>query len=242
MIRINKPPQAPDDLLQESGAATEALQRQYDRGTRYFTFDNDIYREVKDTLRQMQHGKCCYCERKLETGDVEHFRPKAGYKQNNTDELHRPGYYWLVYDWDNLLFSCAECNRYYKKNFFPLDDETQRARSHHDDIRNEVPLLVHPAREDPQAYIEFIATQPRAVQGCRKGRLTIQYTGMDRPFLNESRFKIYQVFKTIFRVLQNPSLDEQEKDSLQQLLNDAARDNAEFAAMIRCAIRDNFRF
>ncbi|MGR8934038.1 MAG: hypothetical protein ACU837_06555 [Gammaproteobacteria bacterium] len=91
-------------------------------GTRKFRFDNTVYghKTVKETLNAMQHGNCCFCESKIthiSFGDVEHFRPKAGYKQNGTEKLQTPGYYWLVYDWENLLLSCERCNREYNKEF-----------------------------------------------------------------------------------------------------------------------------
>src|SRR5258708_996344 len=67
----------------------------------YYASDN-----VKRTLLERQHYKCCYCERRLQKFDlqVEHFRPKRGFRQgaSQTKDEH-PGYYWLAYSWDNLL-------------------------------------------------------------------------------------------------------------------------------------------
>ena len=67
---------------------------------------------VRKQLIKMSHGKCAYCESKITSiysGDVEHFRPKGGYGENNP--ITKPGYYWLASDWNNLLFACPFCNQ-----------------------------------------------------------------------------------------------------------------------------------
>lgn len=82
------------------------------RGTRtkqsYSAYkDND----VRETLIEMFHSKCAYCESKITAiynGDIEHFRPK-GEIQNVTPS--KPGYFWLASDWENLLFACPFCNQ-----------------------------------------------------------------------------------------------------------------------------------
>jgi uncharacterized protein (TIGR02646 family) len=59
-------------------------------------------------------GKCAYCEVQFvldQTGDVEHFRPKAGVVDEHDQRVDHPGYYWLAYEWSNLLPSCSKCNR-----------------------------------------------------------------------------------------------------------------------------------
>lgn len=243
MIRIRKPP-APEKLRQDGQAETVRNYRLYDEGTRKFEFKSSIYGDttVKEALRQAQHGKCCFCERKEEIGDVEHFRPKSGYQQNVQDKLNRPGYYWLAYEWDNLFFCCPKCNRSYKRNFFPLADESKRARSHHDDISAEEPLLVHPAHDNPEEFIEYVGSRPRAIGNNRKGRLTISRTGLDRPFLDERRFEKYQVCKQIYQTAHTPGLDAQIQTKLRNLLDEYAQEHAEFSTMIRCALKQGFRY
>lgn len=41
--------------------------------------DDKLYKSCQVELRQMHHGKCCFCETNIDAGsygDVEHFRPK----------------------------------------------------------------------------------------------------------------------------------------------------------------------
>ena len=56
------------------------------RATRTLDFNARYYghADIKRTLETMQHGKCAFCESKIKHiahGDVEHFRPKAGWKR-----------------------------------------------------------------------------------------------------------------------------------------------------------------
>src|SRR5262249_41491941 len=118
MIAIRKPSPGPAVLRDRGRQAAAELARlydsasaDYDSGMQTFDFDQDIYAHgsVKEALRRAQHDKCAFCESKMchtGFGDVEHYRPKAGYKQREGDALGRPGYYWLAYEWSNLLLSC----------------------------------------------------------------------------------------------------------------------------------------
>lgn len=144
---------------------------------------------VKAQLIAAQHEKCCYCEANLlhvGYGDVEHYRPKNGFRQARGGKLEKPGYYWLAYTWRNLLFSCKRCNGGHKRNYFPLANyATGRARSHHDDVRQEQPLLLHPVTDDPAAHISF--QQAVAVAKTLRGQATIDLCGLNRKFTLERR-------------------------------------------------------
>ncbi len=245
MIRIKKPAKAPDKLLHEGKAETECNKQQFENGTKTFTFKNNIYghKSVKDSLKKAQHQKCCFCERKEEIGDVEHFRPKSHY-------------YWLAYDWDNLFFCCPTCNRSYKKDFFPMFDESKRAHSHLDEISLEEPLFIHPEKNDPEKYIEYRGYKPHAINNNKKGRITIQKTGLDRDFFSEDRYQWYQMYKTVYESIETlstllkngkiePAMKQEFKNQLirnQKKLEDAQKDKAQYASMIRCAVKDKFRF
>lgn len=164
MIRIRKKETAPvpEILKTEGQTETAFLNDRYNQGEREFVskdFDSKIYghEEVKKALIKIQDYKCCFCEAKIghiSPGDVEHFRPKAGWVQTN-EKLNKPGYYWLAYKWDNLLLSCEICNRRNKKNYFPLLPNSPRALSHNDDCNLEQPVFINPANEDAEALITF---------------------------------------------------------------------------------------
>ena len=146
MIRICKPTQPPAILKKRGYQETQGLcniydasPKEYHEGSFTFEFDSGLYaaKSVKNALLRAQHGKCCFCESKvahISYGDVEHYRPKAGYRQSPDDPLGRPGYYWLAYDWSNLLFCCQLCNQRFKRSLFPLADSVYRACTHHHDL------------------------------------------------------------------------------------------------------------
>lgn len=79
---------------------------------------------IKDTLLESSHGKCCYCECNCDKGNlhIEHFHPKSLYPEE-------------VVCWENLLLSCAKCNR---------------AKGTLDTVNNR---LVNPYDDDPKDYI-----------------------------------------------------------------------------------------
>lgn len=159
--------------------------------------DGGIYASnaVKNQLKQDQYYKCAYCECFFngDYGAVEHFRPKSRY-QNAAGNPLQLGYWWLAYDWDNLLYSCSECNTGCKRCLFPLVNPNQRniaAQS----IANEQPLLINPANPntDPKNHIVF--NRHIAIGITAEGQTTIDVFKLnDRPLLTEHRLKKWNSF------------------------------------------------
>ena len=245
MIRINKPPRAPA-ILRNRGKDTTNFNcvefgdaaNDFLSGSKTFKFDSSIYgaKSVKKALIKAQHGKCCFCEAKVTHvayGDVEHFRPKAGYRQKKEDPLGRPGYYWLAYEWANLFFSCQLCNQRFKGNLFPLKDTRMRARSHFDDITKEELLFVDPGKMDPEGFIGFRDEYPFAINGNAVGKTTIKALGLDREVLNDrrrDRLAMLRLLKSLAESAEPESVD------AQAFLERAIRSDAEFSAMAKAAL------
>ena len=158
MITIKNRPSSPASL--NSRQVREIKQRIADivnnRGSISSNdFSSGYWREidVRNTLWDSQNGKCCFCENKRARKrefDAEHFRPKA----EVTEEPNHPGYWWLAYEWDSLLYACKPCNQEYKKNHFPLLNN-KRAWGPQDDLDDEKPVLVNPVSENPEEYISY---------------------------------------------------------------------------------------
>jgi uncharacterized protein (TIGR02646 family) len=147
----------------------------------------DAYRDVANDLWKSQHQKCCYCEMRLRQvhNDVEHFRPKAEANRGvHCSDTH--GYWWLAFTWENLLFSCAACNRPPAKGTqFPLAAGSVALREEEPPPGHEVPLLIDPAAEDGLDHIEFrqsVGKQWRAFarNGSIKGEETIRVCQLNR--------------------------------------------------------------
>jgi uncharacterized protein (TIGR02646 family) len=161
-------------------------------------------KDVRLMLWNMQHGKCCYCERKRDRNresDVEHFRPKAEISEIHKDE---PGYWWLAYEWSNLFLSCKICNQEHKKNQFPVFDESKRARTKECTLDDESSHLINPEQDDPENYITYCwgdfndkIVLPVGKDLSSRGSYTIQILGLDRDELLTDRAS----FITSLRVL-----------------------------------------
>lgn len=244
MIRVVKPPKAPGVLGDKGKAKRRELLAAYNRGVRTFVFESKIYahKAVKEALIKAQHDKCFLCESKIthiSHGDVEHFRPKAGYRQGASDKLNQPGYYWLAYEWGNLLLSCQLCNQVFKKNLFPLADPKTRATSHKKPLGREAPLFIDPSVDDPEQFISFRKEVPFPIQGNPRGKATITNLGLARPKLNERRLERYELLRSLYQVAHRiPQIPE--SSEAKDLLDRADQDSAEFAGMARAAIAARF--
>lgn len=124
-----------------------------------------IRSRVEDQLAIAYERKCAYCER-LCKADIEHYRPKKGVQE---DGIHE-GYYWLCYEWTNLIPSCITCNREgAKHNKFPvlgprvthpplLPDgklNLNLCKANTSPLKDEKPYLLHPEVDHPEDYFEF---------------------------------------------------------------------------------------
>jgi hypothetical protein len=146
----------------------------------------DGYQIARPALYGMQRGKCCYCERVPEEKwqDTEHFRPKVFY-------------WWLAWTWENLLFSCKNCNTP-KLTRFPLRTQVclqpyLTSPTYGDQPSGtEQPLLINPADpgENPLQHIQFRPDgyggwRPWPRKGSRRGAEMIRSCELDRTDLRE---------------------------------------------------------
>jgi len=177
MIRLVRSPDEPEALQRKRPEKLAALRAAYARGEqpKISGYGDD---GVKEALFLGQDRKCAYCERREESPknrDADHYRPKTRY-------------WWLAWTWENLLFACDHCNRYEKKDQFPLVDETRRLVPEDVPPGGEQPLLIDPYDPSfsPQREIEF---RPDDVQGQERwkpygltprGDETIRICGLDR--------------------------------------------------------------
>ena len=215
MNKINKTLCVPSSLLTMGKKKTEEICRLVDAGELNLSFKKEVYaaEDVKKQLKEDQHKKCAYCERFLngDYGSVEHFRPKGGYVGGKNKVLHKPGYYWLTYCWENLLFSCSECNTSYKRNLFPLVDETKRNISARD-ITQETPILINPATEDVGCYFEFaryyLVAKKRDDDIRSKGTITLLKLN-ERSDLVQRRRQCWEKYEEICNIREIANADKE---------------------------------
>lgn len=249
MIRIERPETAPGTLEtdgKELCAELCALVAEWRAGRTasqpILSFDPAVYgsRAVKGALMTAQHDKCAYCESRVTTtsfGDVEHFRPKGGVRQAEGSPLEQPGYYWLAYEWSNLLVACEKCNRALKKCIFPLSNPARRARSPEEPLAEEDALLIDPSSCDPELHITFDREVPKPLDGSLRGAKTIEVLGLDHERLNEPRRNLLRLLTCVYRVSRMDCLESPEaRDALEI----AARESSDYSAMVRAALRAGF--
>ena len=240
----------------------------YDSGVLKFEAEDSIYNSdvVREKLEEIQKNKCCYCETKSTRSniDVEHFRPKKAYSSRFKGESLFTGYFWLAYEWDNLFLSCQVCNQIFKNDFFPVRDETTRAKFNDLSIQNEYPYFVHPSSDEPEDEIEYRESIP--IGKTEKGKKTIAYLGFgslehgkefDVEYSNKHKIRILRLFEErelfykekelIFKaikVLEKDELDEEKTsllNSLKDLLSNTQKSESEWSLMIKCALKNEFK-
>ena len=243
MNKVFKTEEAPEILRTKGVELRDSLIAQADAGNTDFCFDSKVYAHdsVKEQMMKDQHGKCAYCEQ-YKNGDfgcVEHYRPKGGFGS----PLQKPGYYWLAYEWQNLLFSCSECNTSYKRNLFPLVNENSRNIEHRD-ISNEEPAIINPATTDPGEHIEFseFIIRPKLIDGQEslQGKTTIGVFRLnDRKDLKERRRNAWEAYnrelikKAIFQKLNSADGIALCDETLEQMKDD----EAEFCGMFKNQVK-----
>ncbi|ODS41351.1 MAG: TIGR02646 family protein [Candidatus Altiarchaeales archaeon WOR_SM1_79] len=211
-----------DNLLGEEHDTAEAENRP-------MRFNRDIYgcHDVKNQLKRISYGKCCYCDSYIEDveyGDVEHFRPKSKY-------------WWLAYTWENLLYACEICNRVYKKASFPI--KGREASSPGSDLDGEDPLFINPIDEDPELYIDYDADGeeasivPRNQESRERVEACIKYYGINRETLLNSRRLVLKHLKVYYALYSDPKATNNQKDIIKQQIRDMTDDGSEFAGMVR---------
>ncbi len=170
-------------------------------GKHDFTTNSKIWGELKEKLAEhVFHGKCAYCESRyvsVSPGDAEHYRPKGKVTvlddQGKTQVIEgHKGYYWLAWDWRNLLPACSSCNSSKKLNHFPLPRGKKHITKPECDTaaldRLEKPLLLNPYRDDPAEYLAFDENgSVAAIDGNPRGEASIRIYGLDRDTLRVER-------------------------------------------------------
>ena len=192
--------------------------------------------KVKKFLYESQYGKCAYCERKRDQKelDVEHFRPKGGVCGIRD---HR-GYWWIAYEWSNLLLSCKTCNQN-KKTAFPLEDESKRAYGEEDDILREKPTLINPLQEDPEKFLSYhIQSRPKplmvkVVGKNQRGNKTKDTIGLNNRNLMEERAERINHYEIILSINEQQKLDDSLKKLIEDTIQKYRRDDSLFAGLAR---------
>lgn len=188
-------------------------------------------------LRQKYLHKCGYCERYCSRPQVEHHRPKGSV---STDNGLENGYYWLAYEWTNLVASCSDCNeRPYKGSRFPINDirktivpttgtdvELENFHYSSDYLSSENPLLIHPEFTKNISSHFYFTTEGEIIHLSQLGETSIDVYGLSRDDLNLWRKKVYKAqfnkFNKIVRDLLRYGLNDDVQSDFEDFIKDLA--------------------
>jgi 5-methylcytosine-specific restriction endonuclease McrA len=197
----------------DAQAAVQELKKKMAKGEAV-EINANLYKRMRQVLYDAFHGKCAYCERKFvldQSGDIDHFRPK-GAVTDERDQVVRitmpgggsgphPGYYWLAYDWRNLLPTCARCNRparlqdgrlVGKSTRFPVQGQHQWEPGKEE---QEAPMFLNPVFDDPQAHLGISMDTGVIYAKSPRGQTCIDLLDLNREGLPEERQKRYTEIK-----------------------------------------------
>jgi hypothetical protein len=167
---------------------------------------------VVDALNEWYLLKCAYCER-IYALDVDHYRPKAEVRGEDNELIREEGYYWLCYEWSNLIPACITCNRQggkgsklpYLVGGVQVTNPTFTAAGALDktacaitnlSFRNELPALLNPEVDQHfENYFSF--SNDSDLQGIRingidpdrRGEITIKLCNLNRPETRRDRMQ-----------------------------------------------------
>ncbi len=208
----------------------------------------DLYKEkyVKDnyyfTEDEPFFGKCVYCETPIYDifpGDVEHYRPKGKVtdhlnniahiknedgteiKDSNGQSIPHPGYFWLAYEWTNLMPSCTFCNRpkkdFGKRSCFPVENFNRHIVG---EEAKENPLIINPvsdkSEDNPENHLSVDFDTGLLISKTKKGEMMINIFGLNkRNYIRKGRLTAIRNAKwTLAELFFNPGSKD---DSLREI-------------------------
>lgn len=208
---------------------------------------DSLYKYPREWLMEAFNGKCAFCESRMDAqqpGDVEHFRPKrevhnddggdAQFATSTGTSRKHPGYFWLAYEWSNLLLACNTCNRSAKRSFFPIENVAERA-SRPSAIAKEKALLINPREEDPAPFLRFEDTGMVIPIGPR-GEKCEKMLNLNRDALVDERKQTYKNVKDSYEKYMSLKETDPESVLYKTELEEYHVGKRKFAAQARVAI------
>lgn len=240
MIHVNRGRvQEPEILKQNRPKVLTRLRKLYRsdedyRLQRRYEFD-PLWKKSRSELDELFRGKCAYCESVIDFGDVEHFRPKGGARGLDGKSFYPDCYWWLAYDWDNLLLACETCNQS-KRDFFPVSDEDKRAspEDRGSKLEREPRLLLDPCGpENPEE--EILYTRDGEIVGItERAEVTIKVLSLNREDLRYKRRERVQAAERLIELLASDPDNQNAEENLREM----AAGDAAYAGLVRFLLRE----
>lgn len=254
-----------DEWQERCETARDRLVQAFEAGQE-LVIDRDLYKEQKLSVYMNRdkpfRGKCAYCESDLsrQYGDIEHYRPSSNVTdadrksitriRNGQEEKH-PGYYWLTYEWSNLLPGCIMCNRPSKKftegrligkwDRFPIG--ASRAWHHNDNLAAEDPLIINPVKIDPPDHLIF-DKNGSILWASEHGEATVKILGLNDnglPYRRKEKYDQVRFLTDYYIFLAELNPQSQKASELFNLLRRIKDGYGEFTTYALMAIEDSYK-
>jgi hypothetical protein len=162
---------------------------------------------------------------------VEHYRPKKGKSKDGHN-----GYYWLGYEWSNLILACSKCNNK-KRSQFPIKGlrilnpdlkadglpQSYHLIANSDKFLAEKPLLLNPEISNPENHI--IVKPNGELKGItEEGSETIRICNLNRQELilrrRQKIEKYFNILKQFYSEFNKNKINDHElKNNIRRQLN-----------------------
>ena len=207
--------------------------------------------DLKEFLLKLSKDKCWYTEVKhgADYPEIEHFRPKKSVKDENSVVIS-DGYYWLAFNLTNYRISKPMPNRK-KGTFFPVIDETKRAKSCNQCHLDERPWFLDPLAPRDHMLLGFNdngkAVPENGTSPFQKNRVifTITHFGLNHVLLNRRRKEIWKTTRYLFNRYSQLTADAERtgsiraetkaEEALDHIL-DLIKPSAEFSSVAKSAL------
>ena len=182
------------------------------------------FKDVKNELSKKTVNKCAYCESELKYQEVtiDHFRPHYA-AADLEGKISPEHYWWLAFNWNNLLPVCQICNSN-KKNYFPVSKKRATVKYYAKEtlFNKEKPLFIDPEYENPEEYF-YYDREGIIYTDTERGRITIDLLGLNRTDLVEARksvvFEMDYIFNDLKTLEDFSAPDESKRKKLNDILD-----------------------
>lgn len=213
--------------IRESAEKFFAVEERYRKQTRFDFSMAFGHVELAEALSKLFHRKCAYCEQPMDyertKGFLDRFRPARG--AIGLDGLVAADHYWwLAFNWDNMLGACSRCNRA-KGSRFPVEGIRADSKAEGQLLDAERPLLLDPCADLPEEHLVF-GSDGHVSGLTRRGQVTIEVLALNGEDLVRQRAEESRRFE----VERAAAKSDRDFASL-------TADHRSFAALRRCLAR-----
>ncbi|MFO0940017.1 MAG: hypothetical protein U0930_04555 [Pirellulales bacterium] len=239
-----------EQWLTKATIALESACKDVEAGN-VINFQPKVWSELKRwLLDNVFCGKCAYCESETEVAGyaaADHYRPKG---RVDGDAEHG-GYFWVAYDWRNLVPCCNRCNTGAKRASFPIAGKRvcNREVANCTDELNciELPFLLSPYDEgdaNPRkhlAFTEFGQAIPK--NGSERGQRTIDICDLQRDALKQRRKANQELawLKWLFLCGEVEKLEEERQTFMQNIRAGKIEHSAAIADAIKAKVEKGLK-